>query len=286
VVIRAEQVTGVITHHGEGPAWDADAGVLRLVDMLAGDVVTLDVPVRRQHVGDVAAAWRPCRDGGLVVAVERGFVLVDSDGAVGPLIPAFADVRLRMNDGACDPRGRFYCGSMAYDARPGAGTVYRLDTDLTVHPVLNGVTISNGMAWSLDGHQVFYVDSATRRIDAFGFDAEGGRFLERRPLVTLDHLGAEPDGLTIDSEGALWVALWGGSAVHRYSPAGELLEVVEVGARQVSACAFGGADLDVLYVTTSRQGLADHEDPAAGAVFAVRPGVRGAPSHQFAGRAG
>ena len=280
----AEQLTPVITHHGEGPVWDPAAGVLRCVDMLAGDIVTVPDagPVERQHVGAVAAAWRPRVAGGMVVAVERGFRLVDADGALGPVIEAFDDPAVRMNDGGCDPQGRFLCGSMAYDERPGAGTLWRLDPDASVHRVLGGVTISNGLVWSLDGSLAYYIDTPTHRIDTLTLD-ETGRVLDRSPLVEIAASVGAPDGMTIDVDGGLWVALWGGHAVHRYDPDGTLTEVLDVDAAQVTACTFGGPDYDRLYITTSRTGLAPDADPAAGALFVATPGVRGTPPRPFTG---
>ncbi|HSY16414.1 MAG TPA: SMP-30/gluconolactonase/LRE family protein [Jatrophihabitantaceae bacterium] len=279
----AEQVTARITHHGEGPAWDPAVGQLRFVDMMTGDLLTLrpDGGADRVHVGTVAAAWRPHTSGGVIVAVERGFALLADDGTVRTLPEVFTDPAIRMNDGGCDPQGRFYCGTMAYDGTSGAGTVYRLDLDGSVSAVLTGVSISNGIVWSLDGQTVYYVDTPTKRVDAFDFLAEAGTFGQRRPVAAITAPGASPDGMTIDADGFLWVALWGGGAVHRYSPDGTLADVIDVGARQVSACAFGGPELDTLYITTSRQGLNDDEQPGAGALFATVPGVRGVPVLPF-----
>jgi sugar lactone lactonase YvrE len=252
--------------------------------MLAGDVLTLEPTgdVTRQHVGAVAAAFRPRSGGGLVVAVERGFVLVDRDGSVGPVQEAFTDPGVRMNDGGCDPAGRFFCGSMAYDESPGRGALYRFDPDGTVTPVLAGLTISNGIAWTPDGSTCVYVDTGTGRVDAFDYDVRSATLSGRRPLVEVDPDHGMPDGLALDAEGGIWVALWQGGAVHRYTPEGRLDAVVELPARQVTACAFGGPDRDRLFVTTSRLGLADAE-PSAGAVFVADVGVRGAPVAAFAG---
>ena len=282
--MKAEQVTSPLAEHGEGPVWDADAGVLRWVDMLAGDVLTLEPSgaVTRLHVGDVAAAFRPRRDGGMVVAVERGFVVVDADGRVGPVHEAFTDPGVRMNDGGCDPAGRFFCGSMAYDAAAGRGALFRFDPDGTVTRVLDGLTISNGIGWTPDGSRAYYVDTGTGRLDVFDYDLGSATLSGRRPVATVDPERGAPDGLALDAEGGIWVALWQGSAVHRYTADGRLDAVVELPARQVTACAFGGPDRDRLFITTSRQDLADAE-PAAGAVFVADVGVRGAPVATFAG---
>jgi sugar lactone lactonase YvrE len=156
--VIAEQVTDPIAFHAEGPVWSARWGGLRWVDMFAGDVLSLadDGTVSRRHVGSVAAAVRPRTRGGAVIAVERGFVLEEPDGTLTALDEVWHDDRVRMNEGGCDPDGRFYCGSMAYDQRPGAAALYRLDRDCSVRPVLDNVTVSNGLEWSPDGSLVYY----------------------------------------------------------------------------------------------------------------------------------
>jgi sugar lactone lactonase YvrE len=275
-------LTKPLAHHGEGPVWVTRDTSLYWVDMLAGDVLQLDGAgqVSRHHVGSVAAALRPRAGGGLVVAVERGFAFAGPGWTVRELPEAFADTSVRMNDGGCDPQGRFYCGTMAYDATPGAGTLFRLDPDGSVHVVLAGVTVSNGLAWSPDGGGVYYVDSATQRIDAFDFDAGSAAFLNRRTVVTIDPDLGSPDGMTVDAEGGLWVALWDGAAVHRYSPDGRLDEVIELPTPRVSACTFGGAGLDQLFITTSALNL-NGSDELAGAVFLAEPGVAGLPASSY-----
>jgi sugar lactone lactonase YvrE len=274
VSTAVERFSDAVAYHGEGPVW---IGGLRFVDMLAGDIVTLDgegAVVERLHVGTVAGAFRPRRDGGLVVGVERGFALVDAHGRVDTLPEVWADPGVRMNDGATDPDGRFYCGSMAYDVTPGAGALYRLDPDGAVSVVLERVTISNGLAWTADGRTAYYVDSPTHRIDVFDYDAEAG-LINRRPFVTVAEHDGLPDGLTVDREDGVWVAFFGGSAVRRFSAAGTLEEVLDLPVTQVTACTFGGDALNELYITTSRENLPDDEQPEAGSVFRARVGVAG-----------
>ena len=251
--------------------------------MLAGDVLSLavDGAIHRRHVGAIAAAVRPRSRGGAVIAVERGFALEDEDGTLTPLEDVWTDPGVRMNDGGCDPDGRFYCGSMAYDVRPGAAALYRLDVDRSVQVVLEGVTISNGLEWSPDGGCAYYVDTATGRVDLFDYD--GSELSGRRTLAEIPAEAGGPDGLTVDEEGGVWVALYDGGAVRRYLPDGTLDAVVEVAARKVTACTFGGAGLDRLFVTTSRERLEPGDDPLAGALFEARVGVRGRPVREFAG---
>src|SRR5947209_2816249 len=231
--------------------------------MFAGDVVSIaaDGSVERRHVGAVAAAVRPRRTGGSVIAVERGFVLEEPDGTLMWLAELWSDPRIRMNEGGCDPDGRFYCGSMELDQRPGAGTVYRLDPDRSVHVVLKNVSGSNGLDWSPDGSRAYYVDSPTQRIAVFGYDAEAG-LTRGRWFAEVRREDGIPDGLTVDAEGGVWVALYGGGAVRRYTPDGDVDEIVEVPTPNVTACAFGGAGVGELFITTSSV----RADPPAGEI--------------------
>jgi sugar lactone lactonase YvrE len=169
---------------------------------------------------------------------------------------------------------------MAYDVTPGAGTLDRLDADGAVSVVLEAVTISNGLAWTPDGRTAYYVDSPTKGIDVLDYDAEAG-LTERRPFVTVAEHHGLPDGLTVDREGGVWVAFFGGSAVRRFGPAGTLEEVLDLPVTQPTACTFGGDGLDELYITTSRENLPDDEQPQAGSVFRARPGVAGLPPTPF-----
>jgi sugar lactone lactonase YvrE len=287
----AEQITDPVAYHGEGPCWSPTWGGLRWVDMLAGDVLRLEAngQVGRRHVGTVAAALRPCADGGMLVARESDVVLLlgdpdDGDASDEARVVARIPVggNARLNEGGCDPQGRFYVGSLRYDFRTGGGQLYRVDLDGTVSVVLPEVTISNGLEWSPDGSLAYYADTPTRRVDVFDHDPTSGP-VNRRPLVGLRDGVGNPDGLTVDAEGGIWVALYGGSAVHRYTPDGRLDEVVALPVRQVTACTFGGDDLGELYVTTSRENLGADAEPGAGALYRCRPGVSGLPVRPFRG---
>jgi sugar lactone lactonase YvrE len=283
--MHAEQLTAADADHGEGPVWDAGRGALRWVDMLAGDILTWTpgaTGIGRDHVDDVAAVLRPRRDGGTVVAGESAFLLLDAAGRLQRRIPVPGwRAGTRMNDGGCGPDGSFYAGSMAYDAAEGAGRLYRLDPAGQISVVLDTVTISNGLAWSPDRAHAYYIDTGTGRIDVFDDQPQVG-LTRRRPLVTIPAEQGAPDGLTVDAEGCLWVALWGGSAVHRYTPVGVLDGIVHLPVRQVTACTFGGPGLDQLFITTSRHGLTDAE-PGAGAVFRADVGVTGLPVMSYHG---
>lgn len=275
---RAEQLTEPVAEHGEGPVWWPD-GHLRFVDLLAGDLIDLhgDGEVVRTHVATVAAVVRPRVDGGAIVAAERGLVLLSPDGEMTPLPEVWSDPSIRMNEGGCDPQGRFYCGSMAYDAAPGRGRFYRFAADGTAEVVFDRVTISNGFAFGPDGNTAYYVDTPTQRVDLLDYDPDRG-VSERRPFAQIELGDGSPDGITVDREGGVWVACWGAGAVRRFARDGSLDVVVQVpGVAQVSACTLGGPNLDHLFITTSRLGIDPAEAGAAGAVFVVRDVVPGLP---------
>lgn len=279
--MRAERLTDTITHHGEGACWWPGWGGLACVDMLAGDVLHLaeSGQVTRTHVGDVAAMVRPRAAGGAVVAAERGLALLDDEGGVDPLRPMWESPAIRMNEGGVAPDGSLYVGSMAYDQAKGAARLYRVRPGAEPETALDAVTISNGIDFSPDGRLAYYNDTPTGRIACFDFDPEEG-LTGHRVHARVD---GNPDGLTVDAEGGVWTAVFGGSRVERWSPEGERDEVIDVGAAQVTSCAFGGPDLEELFITTSRENLADGEDPAAGSLFVARPGVRGKAVTPFAG---
>jgi len=276
---------------GEGPVWDAEQRRLVWLDILPGLVHRFDPATGGD---DVFRAGKPVgsaglrRGGGLVLAVEDGFALLDPAWQRLDQVAVIAHPGppARFNDGKCDPAGRFLAGTMAYDQTPGAGSVHRLSQDLTVTRLLDGVTISNGLAWTADGATLYYIDSPTQGVDAFDYDTETGRLGNRRRVVDIPAAAGLPDGMTIDADGCLWVALYRGSAVHRYTPDGRLDTVLSFPVTNVTCPVFGGAGLGVLYVTSARDGLGERQlaaQPHAGAVFAADVGARGLPELRFAG---
>lgn len=284
--MRAANLTGPVSHHGEGPVWSESWGGLRFVDLTAGDLLTLEAggaSVRRLHIGSPVAGFvRPRANGGYIVATRRGLGLSDApDAAPTRTVELWSDPGVRMNDGTTDPQGRLYAGSMSYAEETGAAKLYSVGTDLAASVVLENVTISNGIAFSPDGSLCYYTDTPTGRIDVF--DNVDGVLVDRRPFVTIDEATGYPDGFTVDTDGRVWVALWAGSAVHAYEPDGSLAAVVELPVSQVSACTFGGPDLGTLFITTSRQGFSPEDEPEAGSLFAVDPGATGLPVVPFAG---
>ncbi|HLS62781.1 MAG TPA: SMP-30/gluconolactonase/LRE family protein [Ruania sp.] len=280
--MKAEQFSGVVTGHGEGPVWWPGAG-LRVCDGFAGRIRSLDDSgrvVADQHVGTFVGAFRPREGGGLVAGNERSFVLIDEVGSVQDLGDLWSSTRLRMNDGGCDPQGRFYCGSMVFSGDAPEGVLYRLSPDGQVDVVLDKLFIPNGLVYAADGALVYFIDTGTQAVRAYEVDDDGAWGAMR---IVADLAGRSPDGMTIDAEGNLWVALWGEARVVCLDPvSGRELESIEVdGASQTSACTFGGADLDQLFITTSNQDGAG--GPRAGAVFVASPGVRGVLPTPFAG---
>lgn len=282
--MRARNVTGPIAHHAEGPVWADTWGGLRWVDGDAGDMLTLrDGEVLRTHVDDEYLAFvRPRQNGGFVAVGARTLYLADSpDADAVPVKPLLDDPAIRMNDGCADPQGRLLTGSMAYASTPGAADLRRVEADLSVHPVRSGLTVSNGIDFSPAGDLMFHVDTMTRRIDVY--DVVDGEIVDPRTFAAFSEDQGLPDGLCVAADGSVWVALWGGGAVHGYAPDGTMIARIELPVPQVSACTFGGEELDVLYITTSAQGLAPDHGTAAGSLFAAPPGVKGMPARAFAG---
>ncbi|MET0693279.1 MAG: SMP-30/gluconolactonase/LRE family protein [Propionibacteriaceae bacterium] len=283
--MQAEALTGPIVEHGEGPVYSTRWAGPRFVDMIAGDILELgpDGTLSRHHVGSVAAVIRPRRGGGHVIVGERGLVLADEDDLWSPvhaLPEVWSDDTVRMNEGGCDPLGNLYAGSMAYDQRTGGANLYRFNPEGEAEVVLDAVTVSNGLEWSPDNSRAYYNDTPTAEISVFDWAADTG-LTNRRPFVTMP--GDRPDGLTVDAEGGVWVALFGGSAVRRYTPDGRLDEVIDLPTSQVTAMTFAGPDLDQLVITTSKEGMGNNPEPMAGALFVAVPGVRGLPVREYAG---
>jgi sugar lactone lactonase YvrE len=262
---------------GEGALWDWRRGLLISVDIVGGRVLLSDPgdgSTRSVEVGQPVSAAMLRGERELLLAVRDGFMSLDLGTDVTTELVEVETDRPgnRMNDGACDARGRCFAGTMAFDRSPGAGTLYRLDPDLSVHALVNGLSIPNGIGWSPSGELIYHVDTPTLGMDAYDFDEATGLPSERRRLVETDPAWGSPDGLAVDAEGGIWVAFWDGSAVRRFDPAGALTAAIELPVARPTRPAFGGADLDQLYVTT-----------AGGPIFVLEPGVHGLLANVFAG---
>jgi sugar lactone lactonase YvrE len=277
---------------GEGPVWSERHRALYWVDIkrprlrrwTPGTEAVTDWPLPAD-VGSFALRAR----GGAVVALRTGLHLLDLDsGAVTAICdPENGRPENRFNDGKCDRRGRFWAGTMRDDESAPDGSLYRLDADHSCTRMLSGVICSNGLGWSPDGTTLYYTDTWTRRIDAIEFDPETGALGARRAFARDDVPGeGVPDGLTVDSEGGVWSAKWDGWRVVRYAPDGSVDRVVPLPVQRPTSVAFGGPDLDTLYVTSARIGLdpaALRQAPQSGGLFAFHPGVRGLPEPEYVG---
>jgi sugar lactone lactonase YvrE len=266
---------------GEGPFWDAATGSLVFVDLLAGLVHLLDVRAGRCRTVDIGlpvSAVLPAGENWLLV-VENGFRLCDPAWKTLWSHEVFErPTPVRMNDAACDPHGRLYAGTLAYDGTDGLGALYRLDADGSCRQVAENLGISNGIAWSPDRAVMYHVDSAARVIYAREYDERTGQ-LGAAPVFYAHQDDAQPDGIAVDADGGLWVALWDGGRVIRLDSTGTLTDEVAVPAPRTTSVAFGGDDLRTLYVTSAHT----EPDPSSGKVFCFTTEVPGRPVHGWGG---
>lgn len=277
---------------GEGPCWDPGRQRLYWVNIRACEVHEFDPATNldrvihlSRHVGCVVLR----QGGGALVALQDGLAELDLDtGRTVPIAnPEAGREDILFNDGKCDPAGRFWVGTKAYADTPGAGALYCMETDRTVRLKVPGVTISNGLAWSLDARRMYYIDTLAAEVSVFDYEARTGAISNRRTAVPIPRDMGFPDGMTIDAEGKLWVALWRGHGVVRLDPdTGACLEKIPLPVSCPSSCCFGGRNLDELYITSAWIELTAEEraaEPLAGALFRVRAGVQGLAASCFGG---
>jgi sugar lactone lactonase YvrE len=277
---------------GEGPIWDERTGDVVWVDIIGCAVHTHRLADAAQRtlttptaVGAVIPRAQPGE--GWLVLLEDGPALLAENGSVDAL-GTFAEAggrapttATRANDAKCDPRGRCWCGTMAWNQSPQQGALYRLDPGARVPTrILDDVTISNGLAWSSDARTMYFIDTTTKCISTFDYDLDSATIANRRTLVEAPEADGWPDGMAIDADDCLWVAFWGGGAVRRYMPDGRLDRVVTFPCAQITSCAFVGPALDQLVVTSASHGLAEPE-PLAGSTFVLDPGVTGTATAAF-----
>lgn len=274
---------------GECPVWHPLEQALYFVDATAPAIHRLepDGSLRSWPLPAPIGSFAFRAKGGAVLALGPGFALFDfSTGALEWIARPEADrPENRFNDGAVDPAGRFWAGSMHAATREATASLYRLDADRRVTRVLGGTRVTNGIGWSPDGRTLYFADSPTRCISAFDVD-ETGALSGRRVFVRLTEDAGYPDGLTVDAEGCIWSAHWRGARVSRYRPDGRLERAIPMPVDRPTSVTFGGTDLDTLYITSARAGLSAEAlagQPLAGALFACRPGVRGQPARFYAG---
>ncbi|GGH59198.1 regucalcin-like protein [Paenibacillus silvae] len=279
---------------GEGPSWDAENNRLLWVDIEGFKVHAFDPATGQDQVYDVGehvGAVVPYRGSEVLVALRTGFYTYD---LITGELQAIADPEQdkttnRFNDGKCDANGRFWAGTMSLNNEQKAGSLYCLEEGQPVRTMVQHVSTSNGLGWSPDRQFMYYIDTPTRSVDRFAFDLASGTISNRTSIISVPEEMGFPDGMTVDAEGMLWVAHWGGGRVTRWNPeTSELLQQIEVPADQVTSCCFGGPDLEELYITTARIGIKEErlqETPQAGSLFVVKPGVKGQETHAY-GRKG
>ncbi len=274
---------------GEGPVWDAARAALWWVDIERKQVHRWNAATGdrlwqlHERVGFVIPAER----GDAIVGTQRGLARFDAEsGALTPVVDPESHLPdNRFNDAKCDAAGRLWAGTMAVSEAPERGSLYRVDVDWQPRRMVERVSISNGLAWSLDGRTMYYIDSPTRRIDAFDFEPASGALSNRRKVIEVPD--GFPDGMCGDAAGNLWVALWGGWGLGSFDPrTGAQLAKIELPVEAVTSCCFGGAGWDELYITTASRDLdavGKARQPRAGSIFRARPGVAGMPTRAFAG---
>lgn len=292
VELHATAVPGTpVAELGEGPIWDPRSAEVIWVDVPAGLIHAYSPASGTSRelasIGHPTGCVVPRTSGGYLVGRRGGVVTLAEDGSSEMLAPIEPDNRkVRINDGKCDPQGRFWVGSVSTEAELGRGTLYCLHPDGDLSAVVPGVSISNGLAWTKDRSTMYFIDTLSMKVDAFDYSERSGLIAQRRTAVEIPPEHGLPDGMSIDAEDCLWVAMFSGSAVRRYSPTGELLAVVHVPTGNVTSCAFGGPNLTDLYITTAQwggPGTKHNTDPAAGLLYVVKPGVAGAPVRSFSG---
>lgn len=286
-----EVVVWAYAELGERPVWDDRSGCLIWVDINSGrlhryrpgegDEVLVELGV---SIG--AAALR--KEGGYVLAAGDGFRILDESGSMveGPIRPSGMSDSTRFNDGACDPAGRFWAGTTSLRGERGAAALYALEPGGEVNLVLEGVTESNGIAWSPDAGTMYYVDSGREdgAIISFAFDPDSAKLGPPSKFIADPPAGGVPDGLTVDREGCLWVAYWGGGCLRRYAPDGSLLEVLDLPVAYPTCPGFGGRELDTIYVTSAWEGMPSRDrlaQPLSGCLFSLEAGTPGLPSARF-----
>ncbi len=275
---------------GEGPSWNAEQHLLYWVNILAGELHTLDLSTNQDRVFKVNQYI------GFVVSQKNGDVIVGLKDGIASFNFATSTMNWlarpesdkpenRFNDAKCSPDGRLFAGTMAIDEHPGAGALYRLDADKIIHKILSPVSISNGIAWSPDYKTFYYIDTPTRNILEFNYDIETGEINHPKTVIQIPREDGWPDGMTSDQEGMLWIALWQGAKVCRYNPKhGRKILEINLPALNVTSCTFGGEKMETLYITSAWKGMnkEQREDyPHSGDLFIAETKIPGMPSFMF-----
>lgn len=284
-------VAGVANELGECPIWDGEFRILRWVDIKRPTLHSFDPQTGQltaRPLPEPIASFALTKERILLVAGQNGFGWLDPDsGVLTPIVDPEADKPLnRFNDGRCDRQGRFWSGTMCDPKREPLGALYRFDADLSYRLFKRDIIVPNSLSWSPDNRIMYFSDTPRRLIWAFAYDIDSGDITGERLFADTSDSNSRPDGAAIDEAGCLWSADYGGGRVIRYTPDGKIDREISFPASNLTCCAFGGRDLDTLYVTSARQRMrpdALAREPLAGGLFAVRPGIKGLPESRFAG---
>jgi len=263
---------------GEGPVWNPADNRIYWIDIVKGHIHSNDATGSNPHTlptDDMIGSFAFCDDGRIIAALQKGLVFIDPKSGEQEMIgdPESHLSQNRFNDGKCDPAGRFFAGTLPLSEDHPGGNLYRVDQDLSIHKVLGDITISNGLCWSHDNSSFYFIDTVTLRVDRFDYDILTGSISNRTTIITIDPKDGYPDGMTIDTEGMLWIAHWGGWQVTRWHPStGEKIGHIKLPVSQVTSLCFGGENLNTLFITSARRGLNEEalqKEPLAGATFIV-----------------
>jgi sugar lactone lactonase YvrE len=292
-VLKANLLLDAHASLGEGAIWNQEEEILYWVDIEQGILKLFNPSTRLEedyNLGKRVGTVVPYKKREVIVALEDGVYHynLDQDSLTYITNPESNKPDNRFNDGKCDPAGRFWFGSMSLVGKRRNSALYCLDLDGQVRKMVDSVTISNGIVWSLDHTKMYYIDTPTRVVKEYRYDNNTGNIQFIRNAVIFPQGIGSPDGMTIDENGMLWIAHWGGSCVGCWNPEnGELVIKIEVPVLNVTSCAFGGKNLEELFITTASTGIREKElikYPNRGGLFVVRPGVKGIPSNLYNGK--
>lgn len=292
VIVKAELVLDAKATLGEGAIWhqkekilywvDIEEGILHKYNPLSGKDIQFKL---NKRIGTVV----PSEKGGMLVALEDGIYHYNpvTDSIIFITNPPGNNSEIRFNDGKCDPAGRFWAGTMSLTGKQKAGALYCLDKNGGIEKKIDSVSISNGIVWSLDKTKMYYIDTPTGKVKEYNYNNSTGNISFVKDAIIINQDMGHPDGMTIDSNGNLWIALWGGSAVGCWDPEnGKLLHKISVPVLNVTSCAFGGDNLETLFITTASQGTPKNileKYPNSGGLFKAKPGVKGVPAYFYKG---
>jgi len=286
-----EKVCDIRSDLGEGPCWGESSQTLYWIDIVKKNIHVFDFKNNKtktinleKYIGSIGLR----KNGGIIAALQDGFYFIDEKKGEAKFIKRVRDNsdRKRFNDGKVDALGNFWAGTVSYDEKQPIGVLYCLKPDFKLLKFFNGITISNGIAWSLDNKKMYYIDTPTMKVDIFDFDIGSSNLRNRRTAFEIPKDTGYPDGMTIDIEGKLWIAHWGGHKVCRWDPfTKKIIGIIKIPAKRVSACTFGGSDLSELFITTARIGftenIGENTERNSGYIYRVQTKTKGVGSFRF-----